>query len=161
MDNDSNNIFLFYRWCYELDEEKGEVVIESWMVSAGMGVVTLVFGYGMFKNKVQTLEEWAKKHEELDTLFHSDLERKMSAQFRRIDDNTNDITEIKAKNINNLNIERAEEKFVSKDELSLHLRNIETQISHMNKSSETIVGKLEDLTKAFSSYMLREINDEK
>ena len=136
-------------------------MIESWMVSAGMGVITLVFGYGMFKNKVQTLEGWANKHESLDSTFHADLERKMSAQFKRIDENTNDIVGLQAKCAAALDIERAEEKFVSKDELSLHLKNIESEMGHMNKSTDIIVGKLEDLTKAFSTYMLREINDEK
>ena len=136
-------------------------MLESTMMSAGVGLTTLVFGYGVFRSKMQSLEEWAKKHESLDSTFHSDLERKMSAQFRRIDENTNDIIELKANSANHLGIERAEEKFVSKDELSLHLRNIETQISHMNKSTDVIVGKLEDLTKAFSTYMLRELNDEK
>lgn len=136
-------------------------MIESWMVSVGMGILTLVFGYGMFKNKVQNLEDSTNSRNNEDKTYHKDMDRKLDTQFKRIDNLSERCTMIEADRKNLLGIERAEEKFVSKDELTLHLRNIESEIGHMNKSTDAIVGKLEDLTKAFSTYMLRGGNDEK
>jgi hypothetical protein len=45
---------------------------------------------------------------------------------------------------------RAEEKFVSKQELELHLKNIEITIIHTNKLVDKMSGKLEDVLSALS-----------
>jgi len=46
-------------------------------------------------------------------------------------------------------------------ELTGNLKNIDSELSHITKNGDIVVGKLEELTKAFSTYMLRELNDNK
>jgi len=128
------------------------------MISAAFGIGTIIFGYGVFKSRIESLEHRVKSHDEDDATFHQDLDRKLNAQFRRIDEIGDRCTRIEADASSHLDLTTAEDKFVSKGELALHMKNIDKDIAHLTKNSDVMVGKLEELTKAFSSYMLRELN---
>jgi len=136
-------------------------MLESWMISAGSGLLAVAFGYGIVRNRLDSLEKGAKSHLETDTVYHHDMDRKLDAQFRRIDDCHDRATRLESKFGTLLDEKTADSKFVSKHELALHLKNIDSELAHMTKNSDVMLGKLEELTKAFSTYMLRELNDNK
>jgi len=132
--------------------------IESWMITGVIAIASSVSTYAVLRSRVARIELDFKEHNEEDKLYHVDNERKMTAQFKRID-NISDKGLVLETRVNTmLSSETADEKFVSKAELNLHLKNIDTTMAHMSKSSDMIVGKLEELNKSFSTYMLAEIN---
>jgi len=129
-------------------------MIESWMVNVVIGVGTLILGYGILKNKVSTIEERQNKHDEEDRIFHADLDRKMNAQFKRIDECNEVCLSLEAKIGNCLDLPKAELRFVSKEELALHIKNIDLELAHINKNSDIMMGKLDDLTSALHDFIL-------
>lgn len=136
-------------------------MIESWMVSIVIALAGLVFSYGFFKSQVKNIQDKQEAAEIDAKLFHSDLDKKLNAQFKKTDEALNRCTILESTSINHLTVQQAEDKFVLRSELNLHLKNIESELEHTNKNSDMIVGKLEDLTKAFSDYLVRGLNDEK
>ena len=129
--------------------------IDGWMINAGAMISVGIGTYAVLRSRVLRLEQDFKSHNEDDTLYHKDTERRMSAQFKRIDEISNTSIVLSTKVNSMLSAESADEKFVSKQELSLHLRNIENNIGHMNKSSDQIMAKLGKLTEDFSAYILK------
>jgi len=134
-------------------------MVESWMVSGVIGIVTIVFGYGVFKNRLENIEDKFSLHSVDDATYHSDIDRKHSAQFRRIDELSERCVRLESSVINHLTITKAEEKFVSKDELALHIKNIDKDISHLTKNSDVMIGKIDEFKNVLSSFMLREMNE--
>ncbi|MFK5937737.1 MAG: hypothetical protein QM497_04980, partial [Sulfurimonas sp.] len=130
--------------------------MESWMVSVGIGVATLIFGYGVFRNKITNIEESFRKHEKDDVIYHTDQNRTQSAQFKRLDTISERCVALEALSSNHLDMQEAEQKFVSKDELQLHLKNIELVTNHTNKAVEQIMGKQDELMKALSAVIFKQ-----
>jgi len=135
------------------------------MVTVALSVGTFIGVYAVTKYKVDEnaktvddLKKDIKEHDKLDVKHHDEINARINAAFKRIDAVSTDVTILQRDTVNHLDMNKAEEKFVSKEELSLHLKNIDTELNHINKNSEMMVGKLDDLTKALSKYMLREIN---
>ena len=119
-------------------------------MTAGIAVATLIFGYGMFKGRFQALEDRQDKHISDDTVFHSDLDRKLSAQFKRIDTLSIEVAQVKSDLGRALSLEKAEDKFVSKDELMLHIKNLElstkntdVKVDKLSTSTKEQIGKIE------------------
>jgi len=120
-------------------------MIESWMVNIGIVVVTGIGTYAVLKSRVERLEKDLAHHNKDDGIFHSELERKMTAQFRRIDECLKRITILERDTQTHLTMPKAEEKFVPKIELELHLKNIELQQNNTNEKLEKVDGNLEEL----------------
>jgi len=140
--------------------------MESWMVTVALSVGTFIGVYAVTKYKVdegyRALEEIkkdSKEHDKLDSKHHDEINIRISDAFKKIDMVSTDVTILQRDTVNHLDMNKAEEKFVSKEELSLHLKNIDSELNHINRNSEMMVGKLDDLTKALSQYMLRQLND--
>lgn len=123
---------------------------ESWMVNIFIALVGIVGTYSVLRSRVNRLEEDAKNHLKEDKLYHKDTDRKMDAQFRRIDEALNRCTILEQDANNHLDIKYADEKFVSKYELELKLKNIEDEAKHTSKTVDKIEGKLEELVSILS-----------
>ena len=133
--------------------------IESWMITMVIVIAGAIGTYAVLRNRVSRLEDDLKKYNEDDVMYHKDQDRKVGAQFKRIDDLQLQVNTIETKNLNHITLPVAEQKFVSKDELALHLKSIDNELAHMTKNSDAMLGKLEELSKAFGNYMLSGLND--
>jgi len=119
--------------------------VEMWMVDLAIGVGTIIFGYGLFKGKVNALEESMAKHNEEDSVFHTDLERRLNAQFKRIDELHTKVLLTQAEANKHVDLPTIEEKFVSKRELELQLKNIDLELNYIAKTGTETAGKLDVL----------------
>lgn len=142
-------------------------MIESWMISAGIAVAGTVGTYSVIKYKVDagaesinTLKNEIKDYQQLNVKYREDTAVKINAAFKRIDDVANSVLVLERDTSNHLDLTKAEARFVPREELALHLRNIDSELTHINKNSEMMVGKLDDMTKALSQFMLRQINED-
>jgi len=153
-------------------------MIESWMVGAGIAIAGVVGAYSVTKykadenksdidtvknelnNTITDLKADMKEHDNFDVKHHEDINKRVNAAFKRIDEVSNDVIILQRDTANHLDMGKAEVKFVSKEELALHMKNIDIELAHINENSKLMVGKLDDLTKAFSHYMLRQVNGE-
>ena len=124
-------------------------MIESWMVNIGIVVVTGIGTYAVLKSRVERLEKDLAHHNKDDGIFHSELERKLTAQFKRVDECSKRITILERDTQTHLTMPKAEEKFVSKIELELHLKNIELQQNNINDKLGKVEGNLEELLNIF------------
>jgi len=120
-------------------------MIELVMIIAG-GAAT----YGALRSRLLTVEKALEKHINNDETYHSDISRKHDAQFKRIDALSNRCTILEQNSTHHLDLNTAEEKFVSKKELDLRLRNIEIEARHTSKTVDKIEGKLEQVLYALS-----------
>ena len=121
------------------------------MINLGIAAGGIVFGYGLFKGKMQSAEDRASEHERASRENQADTERRMSAQFKRIDILALESANIKAKMNELLTLQQAEAKFVSKTELMLHMKNLELVAENTNGRVEKIEGKLEDILEILSN----------
>ena len=119
-------------------------MIESWMVNIGIVVATGIGTYAVLKSRVERLEKDLLHHDKDDNILHSELERKLTAQFKRVDECSEKITILERDTQTHLTMPKAEEKFVSKIELELHLKNIELQQNNINDK----LGKVEEIGRA-------------
>ena len=119
--------------------------IESWMINLAIALGGIVFGYGLFKGKMQAMDDRAIEHAKNDKTNHEDLERRISAQFKRIDAVSQDIANINGRMEKAISLEQAEAKFVSKTEMLLHMKNLELTAANTNAKVDKLEGKLEDI----------------
>ena len=124
-------------------------MIESWMVNIGIVVATGIGTYAVLKSRVERLEKDLTHHNKDDGILHSELERKLTAQFKRVDECSERITILERDTQTHLTMPRAEEKFVSKIELELHLKNIELQQNNINEKLRKVEGNIEELLNIF------------
>ena len=122
--------------------------IPSWIVNIGIVLAGAVFGYGFLRGKINAMEDEKKK-----------FEASLGRTEKRLNDCFKDVDEIRkesALNKNNmatyLKLQEAEEKFVSKEELVLHLKNIELVTSNTNEKIDKVEGKLEDILDMLSGF---------
>jgi len=120
-------------------------MIESWMVNIGIVVATGIGTYAVLKSRVERLEKDLIHHDKDDSTLHIELDKKSTAQFKRIDECLERITILERDTQTHLTMPRAEEKFVSKIELELHLKNIELQQNNINEKLGKVEGNLEEL----------------
>ena len=124
--------------------------IESWMINLAIALGGIVFGYGLFKGQMQAMDERAVEHDKNDKANHVDLERRISAQFKRIDGLAQDVANINGRMEKAISLEQAEAKFVSKTELLLHMKNLELTATNTNAKVDKLEGKLEDILEILS-----------
>jgi len=140
-------------------------MIESWMVNAATLLAALVASYAVIKYKVdasskelENIKSELKEHDTIDTKHHDDITNRINAGFKRIDEVSSQVIVLERDTAYHLDMKQAEVKFVTKEELNLHMKNIDGELNHLNKNGDIMVGKLEDLTKALSQFMLRDLN---
>ena len=126
-----------------------------WQIILTLVVVVTSFSYIRFKTNqndvdLKSLKKWQEDHSDKN-------EEKMNACFKRVDATMDRITKMEEKAKNHLNLEEAEEKFVSKEVLKLHLEKIELTTSNISQSvakltrdNEKFEGKLSDILAAVS-----------
>ena len=119
--------------------------VESWMISLIIAIVGVVATYAVLRNRVSRLETDLAQNEVNDADAYKEFNRKIDGGFKKLDTVIERVTILERDTSTHLTLPRAEERFVTKVELELHLRNIETSLKHMDKSSEKMAGKLEEL----------------
>jgi len=135
------------------------------MVGLGISAVGAISTYAVLRAKVARLELDFSSHVAHDdrvhereqnhhVATHTEFNTKINSGFRRLDDIGEKVTILERDTVNLLTMAKAEEKFVSKLELQLHLKNIELSTAHtdktvgaMEKTMGIILGKLEELSK--------------
>jgi hypothetical protein len=130
-------------------------MIESWMVNIGIALAGIIGTYAVLRNKVDRLQTDLRDHSSTSQTGKRDLDRKLDAQFKRVDICTERITILERDTSTHLDMVKAEEKFVSKRELELHLKNIELMTKNTNQKVEKIEGKLEDLIEVLTSGAIK------
>ena len=125
--------------------------IEGWMVNVIIAVAGVIGTYAVLRNRVSNLEENIKNHSKDESDYKKDIEQKLHAQFRRIDELQNRCTILEQHSKAHLDLVTAEEKFVLKYELDLILKNIELEAKHTSKTLDKMEGKLEELVSILST----------
>jgi len=143
------------------------------MVGLGISAVGAISTYAVLRAKVSRLELDFSSHVAHDDrvhereqnhhlLKHTECNTKINSGFKRLDDIGEKVTILERDTVNLLTMAKAEEKFVSKMELQLHLKNIELSTAHtdrtvgnMSKTMDIILGKLESI----SSQIRKENNE--
>lgn len=120
------------------------------MINVAIALGGLIFGYGLFKGQTQAMNARNNEHEKNNSAAHEDLEKKMSAQFKRIDKVAQDISNINGRMEKAISLEQAEAKFVSKTELLLHMKNLELTATNTNEKVNKLEVKLEDILEILS-----------
>ena len=126
------------------------MIIESWMISTAIAIAGGIATHATTRSKLGILKEDFKEHLQEDNVYHRDMDRKLDAQFKRVDSLTNRCTILEQADKSHLDIDTAEAKFVSKKELELHLKNIELVSQNTQKTVEKIEGKLEDIVEVLT-----------
>lgn len=121
-------------------EFSGEITI-SLLIAIG-GIIST---YAVTRHRVATMEERIKAHEKESNDTKDKIDRKLDAGFKRLDLVQERIVVLERDTATHLDMPKAEEKFVSKVELELHLKNIELTTTNTNKSVASMEGKLNDL----------------
>lgn len=138
-------------------------MIEGWMISLAFGIITVAVAWGSNKATTIRLVEDIKKTNdalqahadkddrvhERETHHHSDIHKdfieRFNTGFKRLDAVAEKVTILERDTSTHLTMPRAEEKFVSKGELELHLKNIDLTTVHMSKNIDLLMGKLDIL----------------
>jgi len=125
--------------------------IESWMVNVGIALAGIIGTYAVLRNRVERLEKDMSSHINTSKIDGNDLDRKLNAQFKRVDNCLERIVVLEQNTATHLDMNKAEEKFVSKKELELHLKNLELVTRNTNEKVEKMEGKLDELIEALST----------
>lgn len=136
-------------------------MVESWMINVATLFAALVASYAVIKYKVDassketdSIREDMKEYDTNNIKKYDRLDTKIDAYFKRLDEVSNQVIVLERDTAYHLDMKQAEVKFVTKEQLSLHMKNIDSELAHLNKNGDLMVGKLDDLTKALSEYVL-------
>jgi hypothetical protein len=137
--------------------------MEGWMISLGFGAITIAVAWGynkatsaQLKDDIKKVQDALQSHADKDdrvhereTLHHADIHKdfieRHNATFNKIDALSEKITILERDTSTHLTMPKAEQKFVSKGELELHLKNIELTMTHTSKNVDLMMGKLDIL----------------
>lgn len=137
--------------------------MEEWMVNVVIAVLGVVATYAVLRSRVDRLEvdfkdfkksseDYHKSHTEIDEKHHKEINLRVDAGFKKQDDVINRITVLERDTSSHLDMQRAEDRFVSHKEFKLYLENINASIANIakdvhsaNSNSTKVMGKLEDL----------------
>ena len=157
-------------------------MIESWMISGAIALAAGISTWAVLKErqarfqldmdanesdnskKISNLYEYIDKHISSDDRLHrqeneahnshySNFNERMNAGFKRVDDLDKRITILERDTATHLTMPKAEEKFVSKAELDLHLKNIELSTKHTEHLVNGMSGKLDSLNKMITNSL--------
>ena len=138
-------------------------MIDEWMIGLGISVAGAISTYAVLRSNVERLKLDLEQHVGHDdrlherehsshARIHGEFTEKINAGFKRVDELSEKVTILKQDTANLLTMKVADDKFVSKDELKLYLRNIELQTSHTDKTINilssnitAIMGKLDEI----------------
>jgi len=130
-------------------------MIESWMVNVAIAIAGIIGTYAVLKTRVERLEVDLKGHIEAFGINKKEIYRRFDEQCKRVDSCTQRVTILERDTSTHLDMTKAEEKFVSKKELELHLRNIELMATNTNQKVEKIEGKLGDLVEILTNGTIK------
>ena len=133
----------------------------EWGLNAIIAIAGAIGTYAILQYRVSKLEEALVKHAEKDDKLHEqetsshsgihdEFVKKFNAVFKVQDEMKKAITILERDTSTHLTMPKAEEKFVSKRELELQLKNIDMKTDHIDKSVTAMSGKLEDVLSALS-----------
>ena len=151
-------------------------MIESWMISGAIALVAGISTWAVLKErqtrfqldmdanesdknkKISNLYEYIDKHVASDDRLHAqeseahnahyiNYNERINAGFKRVDDLDKRITILERDTATHLTMPKAEEKFVSKAELDLHLKNIELSTKHTEHLVDGMSSKLDGLNR--------------
>lgn len=131
--------------------------MESWIVQVIGGIATIIAGYAVLRKTVAGHEEKFRDMKKENHDSFSDLERRINAGFKRIDEVGNRTTVLEQSTKEHLGLREAEDRFVSKEMLQLHINNIENTLKHMEKESVSQSKKLDYLTELLSTNIVKSI----
>lgn len=109
--------------------------MDHWAVELLISVSGLIGTYAVLRSTV------AEHTRNIDS-----IEKKIDAGVKRLDDVQDKVIVLERDTSRHIDLPTAEDRFVSKHELQLHLQNIELITKHTDKQVETLTGKLDDLT---------------
>lgn len=128
--------------------------MEDWMVSLGIAAAGAISTFAVMRARVTRLESDLESHENSDNKLHEKEQKTFEQLADKFDVALERLTVLERDTATHLTMPKAEEKFVSKRELDLHLKNIELQTQHINSTVKntndmvaTIMGKLEEMNK--------------
>ena len=135
--------------------------MESWMLEVLIVTCGAVGTYAVVRQRLTRLEKdfeqyvdkedkAREKSNEYHNALHKDILERINAGFKKTDEMQNKITILERDTATHLTMPKAEEKFVSKMELELHLKNIEIITQHTAKSVDLIMGKLDLLAENYN-----------
>ena len=151
-------------------------MIDSWMISGAIALVAGISTWAVLKErqtrfqldmdanesdknkKISNLYEYIDKHVASDDRLHAqeseahnahhiNFNERINACFKRVDDLDKRITILERDTATHLTMPKAEEKFVSKAELDLHLKNIELSTKHTEHLVNGMSSKLDGLNR--------------
>ena len=151
-------------------------MIESWMISGAIALVAGISTWAVLKErqtrfqldmdanesdknkKISNLYEYIDKHVASDDRLHAqeseahnahyiNYNERINAGFKRVDNLDKRITILERDTATHLTMPKAEEKFVSKAELDLHLKNIELSTKHTEHLVDGMSSKLDGLNR--------------
>jgi len=121
------------------------------MVNVAIAIAGIIGTYAVLKTRVERLEVDLKSHVETFGINKKEIYRRFDEQFKRVDDCIQRITILERDTSTHLDMTKAEERFVPKKELELHLKNIELMATNTNQRVEKMEGKLGDLIEVLTS----------
>ena len=88
--------------------------IESWMINLAIAIGGIVFGYGLFKGRIQAMDDRAIEHSDTNSRRYSDLERQIANIKLKAEETSLALTVVSGRLEKAISLEQAEAKFVSK-----------------------------------------------
>jgi hypothetical protein len=126
--------------------------MESWMLQALFAVIAGATVYGAFRTRLTRVETDVTRHLEADSEYHRDLDRKLNAQFKKLDAVNDKCIILEQQAGAHLTMAAAEAKFVQINELDLHLQKLDLRVKNTNETIgrvdskvDKMEGKLEDI----------------
>lgn len=118
--------------------------IETWILTGVFTLGSIVFGYGLFRGQVTALTDKLNTHLTEYKKYKETTEKIMSAQFKRIDELNTINVRLQTEASHHIDMEIAEAKFVSHNELDLRLQTINMELGFLTEKSKEQSGKLDE-----------------
>lgn len=135
--------------------------MESWIVSLVIALVGVVGTYAVLRNRVTRLEADYQQHMTESNAVVIKIHERIDASFKRADQTLERVVILERDTSTHLTMPKAEEKFVSKVELALQLKNISQEIHHTNRTVDDtnslvkiLVGKLDDMNQVLHTNIV-------
>ena len=121
------------------------MVYEDWMFNIIIASAGVIGTYAVLRSRVDRLEQDLQLHHERDSNTQREFEKKLNASFTKIDESMKRLTVLEQDTKTHLTMPVADEKFVNKIELQLHLEKIELQQIHLQEKMNKIEGNGEEI----------------
>ncbi len=122
-------------------------MMENWVLNLLIAISGVAGTYAVLQHRVKRLEDDKKE---------TDL--KINEGFKRLDTVIDRIIILEQTTKEHLGLREAEDKFVSHRELQLYLTNIEKSIQNVEKNSDVMTKKLEELTAILSNNIVKTLS---